>query len=73
MKPLPGQSALLQLTDAEEGHAGEPIDVVAAAVVSYRPAKHGTDVILSGGAFIPVREAFATVRRLLAARLREAK
>lgn len=69
MTPV-GHTGILQLTDAEEGHAGEAIDVVASAVVSYRPAKHGTDLILSGGAFIPVREAFATVRRLMMARLK---
>lgn len=54
---------ILTLTDAEEGHAGEPIDVAVAHIVSIRPAKHGTDIILSGGTFIPVREAFTMVRK----------
>lgn len=66
MKPTTRtRTAVVSFTDAEEGHAGEPIDIVASAIVSYRPAKHGTDIILAGGAFIPVREPFAGVRRLV--------
>lgn len=54
---------ILELTDAEEGHAGEPIDVSAPSIVAIRPAKHGTDIILSGGTFIPVREPHTSVRK----------
>lgn len=64
---------ILALTDAEEGHAGEPIDVRADYIVAARPAKHGTDLIVLGGGFIPVREARTTVRRMWKAALRPAR